>query len=257
MSRLLFVLAGTLLLTACLGGIDPAPGRNYGFIVMDTRSDGENYSTVPIGIFYRSVPLAPPSPTPRDLCFAGTFDSTRTGINPSLDHLDPGSFIAVTVGGSVAEMVPKDSVGAILFRPDAPVQFVPGDSAVFESEGGADLPPFVIRARTAEPFTMNPVGLPAVGASLPLTWTGATTPNSKMIVSLRWENEGDPDITHQLYCELDDDGSFSIPTSQVIGWRSAFTRQVVATRERVVAPAMVGVTLAVISTFEIAVPVNQ
>lgn len=259
MFRLLFVLVGTLLLTACLGGIDPAPGRNYGFIVMDTRSDGESYSTVPVGIFYRSVPLSLPDPTPRDLCFTGTFDSTGTGISPSLDHLDPGSFIAVSVSGSVAEMVAKDSLSAILFRPDAPIPFVPGDSVVFESEGGADLPPFVLRARTSEPFTMNPVGLPAAGASLPLIWTGATTPNSKMIVSLRWENEDEPDITHQLYCDLDDDGSFSIPSSQVIGWRSAFTRQVVATRERVATPSTVvaGVTYRVISNFEIAVPVNQ
>lgn len=257
MKRLSFVLVGTLLLTACLGSIDPAPARNYGFIIMDTRTDGENYSTVPLGIFYRSVPLAPPSSTPRDLCFAGTFDSTGTVISPSLDHLDPGSFIALSVSGSVAEMIPKDSLSAILFRPDAPVPFVPGDTAVFESEGGADLAAFVIRARTAEPFSMDPVGLPAVGASLPLSWTGATTPNSKMIVSLRWENEGEPDTTHQLFCDLEDDGSFSIPPTQLSGWRNAFTRQVVATRERVVAPAMVGVTLAVISHFAIDVPVNQ
>lgn len=257
MKRLSFVLVGTLLLTACLGSVDPVPARNYGFILMDARPNGESYVTAPIGIFYRSAPLSLPSPIPRDFCFEGQFDSTGTGISPSLDHLDPGDFIAMTVSGAVAQLVPKDSLSAILYRPNAPVAFVPGDSAVFESQGGADIAAFEIRARTAEPFTMDPVGLPAVGASLPLVWTGATTPNSKMIVSLRWENEGEPNTTFQLYCDLQDDGSFSIPSSQVIGWRNAFTRQVVATRERMAAPVTAGTTLRVISNFEIHVPVNQ
>ena len=257
MKRLSFVLLGTLVLTACLGSVEPAPARSYGFIIMDSRPNGENFVTVPLGIFYRSAPLALPDVTPRDFCFEGLFDSTGTGVNPSLDHLDPGEFIVVSVSGVEAEMVPKDTLSAEIYRPNAPVAFTPGDSAIFESSGGADFEPFTLRAKTAEAFTMNPVGLPAAGASLPLTWTAAPAAGSKMIVSLRWENQNEPNTTNQLYCDLEDDGAFAIPSSQLIGWRNAFTRQVVATRERVATPQTIGATLRVISNFEIDVPVNQ
>lgn len=257
MKRLLLVLSGTLLLTACLGSVEPAPERNYGFIIMDATANGENYSTLPLGIFYRSPALALPDLTPRDFCYEGLHDSTGVVVNPSLSHLDPGQFINVSVSGSDAEMVPFDTLSAEIYRPHAPLAFTPGDSAIFESSGGADFAPFVIRAKTAEPFTMNPVGLPAAGASLPLSWTAAPSPGSKMIVSLRWANEGEPNTIHLLYCDLVDDGAFAVPSSQVIGWRLAHTRQVVATRERVASPATVGATLRVISNFEVQVPVNQ
>ena len=257
MKRLLSMLIGTLLLTACLGGVEPPPDRNYGFIIMDAKPNGENYVTLPLGIFYRSPALALPDLTPRNFCYEGLHDSTGAVVNPSLNHLDPGDFIDVSVSGSGAEMVLFDTLSAEIYRPHAPLSFTPGDTAVFESEGGADFESFTVRAKTAEPFTMEPVGLPAAGASLPLVWTAAPSAGSKMIVSLRWTNEGEPETIYLLYCDLEDDGAFAIPSSQVIGWRQAHTRQVIATRERVAAPAIVGATLRVISNFEVQVPVNQ
>ena len=256
MKRSLSVL-GILLLTACLGSVEPAPERNYGFIIMDSRAVGSAYQTLPLGIFYKSPPLALPDPMPRDFCFDGQHDSTGTGVNPSLNHLDPGTAIALSVSGASTQMVPFDTLSAEIYRPHAPIAFTPGDTALFESLGGADFAPFTVRAKTAEAFTMNPVGLPAAGASLPLVWTAAPSPGSKMIVSLRWENENEPNTTYLLYCDLVDDGAFSIPSSQLLGWRNAFTRQVIAIRERVHTPQTVGATLRVISNFEIAVPVNQ
>jgi hypothetical protein len=224
---------------------------------MDSRREGAVYQTLPLGFFYKSTPLALPDPTPRDFCFEGLHDSTGTGVNPGLNHINPGSSIAVTVSGGSTQMVRFDSLNAEIYRPHAPLTFSPGDTALFESPGSADLTAFTIRAKTAEAFTMEPVGLPAAGASLPLAWTPAPAPGSKMIVSLRWENEGEEDTTYLLYCDLVDDGSFSIPSSRVIGWRNAFTREVIATRERVQTPATLGATLRVISNFEIHVPVNQ
>ena len=256
MKRFLFVL-GSMLLTACLGSVEPAPERNYGFIIMDSRPEGSGFRTLPLGLFYRSAPLALPDPVPRDFCFEGLHDSTGSGVNPSLNHLDAGTSIAVTIGGASSEMVPFDTLSAEIYRPHAPLAYTPGEVAEFSSAGGADFAPFTVSAKTAESFIMDPVGLPAAGASLPLRWTAAPEAGSKMIVSLRWENEGEPNTTYLLYCDLKDDGAFSIPSSQVIGWRNAATRQVIATRERVAIPQTVGATLRVISNFEVNVAVNQ
>ncbi len=257
MKRLSLVLVGTLLLAGCLGSVEPAPARSYGFIIMDSRPFGESFVTLPLGIFYQSPPLALPDPTPRDFCFAGLHDSTGTGVNPSLSHLDAGEIIRLAIGADTTDMVVFDTLSAEIYRPQLPVAYTPGDSVVFASAGGEDFAPFEIRAKTAEVFTMQPVGLPAAGASLPLVWTAAPSPGSKMIVSLRWENENEPNTTYLLYCDLNDDGAFSIPSSQLIGWRNAVTRQVIAIRERVAAPSTIGATLRVISNFEVDVPVNQ
>src|SRR5688500_2029689 len=149
MKRFSFVL-GTMLLTACLGSVEPPPDRNYGFIIMDSRPEGSEFRTLPLGIFYRSAPLALPDPTPRDFCFEGQHDSTGTGVNPSLNHLDPGASIAVSVSGASAQMVPFDTLSAEIYRPHAPLAFTPGDVALFESAGGADFAAFTISAKTAE-----------------------------------------------------------------------------------------------------------
>src|SRR5688500_12174267 len=163
MKRFLFVL-GLMLLTACLGSVEPAPERNYGFIIMDSRPEGSGFRTLPLGIFYRSPPLSLPDPTPRDFCFEGQHDSTGTGVNPSLNHLDPGTSIAITIGGATGAMVPFDTLSAEIYRPHAPLAFTPGEVALFASEGGADFAAFSVSAKTAEAFTMDPVGLPAAGA---------------------------------------------------------------------------------------------
>lgn len=259
MTRVLSAVLATLLLTGCLGSVDPVVQRKYGFIIMETRDSSAVYSTSPLGIFYRSQPLALPDTQARDFCFTGFVDSTATGFNPNLDHLDAGDFISMRLSGVETELVWKDStqVSAEVYRPNAVVAFTPGDTVFFDAPGGPDFPSFVARLKTAEPFTMQPVGLPAQGASLTLSWSAPSGPGSKMIVSLRWKSDLDQNVINQLYCDLTDDGSFVIPSQQVIGWRLATERQVVATRERTTTPVITGVTLRAISNFTQDIPVAQ
>ena len=255
MKQILLVVVA-LVLGGCLGNIDPVPQRNYGFILINAQPDGEQYITQPFGIFYRSHALELPNLTPRDFCYEGIVDSTDTGFNQFLDHLDAGNVLRLDLSGTQTDLVPSLISGAEVYQAPLPITFTPGDTAVVQTAGGEDIEAFSIRAKTAEPFTMQPVGLAAAGANLPLVWTAAESPGSKMIVSLRWRAPTEATVM-QLYCDLNDDGSFAVPAPQLFGWREAETRQVVATRERTVAPAPVGATLRVISNFEVAVPVAQ
>lgn len=256
MKRILLI-AVALGLSGCLGSLDPLPPRNYGFIFFNTVSDGDQHITQPFGIFYRAQEMELPSLVPRDFCFEGIHDSTDTGFSRVLDHLDAGNAIRIDLSGKQTDLIPSTLSGAEVYQAPSPIMFTPGDTAVVQSAGGADVDAFSIRAKTAEPFTMQPVGLAAAGANLPLVWTAATTPGSKMIVSLRWQTQTTGGTTMELYCDLADDGSFAVPAPQLFGWREATTRQVVAIRERTVAPIPAGATLRVISNFEVAVPVAQ
>ena len=257
MQRVLFALVGTLVLAGCLGSLEPIPDRRYGFILLDTRVVGADTVTDPIGVFYRSPPLNIPDTVARDFCFQGFVDSAAVLISPTLDHLDAGDFITMHLSGVVDELVPAVFMGAEVYKLLSPAVFSPGDSVLLESAGGPEFPAFSIHAMTAEPFTMEPVGLSAQGANLPLSWSPPAGTGSKMIVSLRWTDEGSPELVRQLYCDLVDDGSFSIPSSQLLDWRLAATRQVVASRERTRTPSVTGVTLRAVSNYEMQVPVAQ
>ena len=257
MKRAVFALAGALVLAGCLGSVDPVPDRRYGFIILDTHVIGADTVTDPIGIFYRSQPLNIPDTLARDFCYQGVVDSAAVAINPSLDHLDAGDYITMHLSGVVDDLIPVEYMDADVYRLQTPASFSPGDSVLLESPGGPDFPAFSIHAKTAEPFTMEPVGLSAQGANLQLLWSPPAGPGSKMIVSLRWKDEEDSVVVRQLYCDLVDDGAFSVPSPQLIDWRLAATRQVVATRERTRTPSVTGVTLRAISNYEMQVPVAQ
>ena len=256
MKRILSAL-GILVLTGCLGGFEPVPDRKYGFFLIEAVENGEQYATQPFGIFYSSQPLDLPGLAPREFCFESLVDSSEAVFNPNLNHLDAGNAIQLGLSGSQTALVLAVRNGAQVYQAPEFIAYTPGDTALIEAPGGSDVAAFSARLKTAEAFTMETVGLPAVGADLPLVWTAAESPGSKMIVSLRWQGAGTGTSTVQLYCDMADDGSFAVPSLQLSGWRSATSRQVVATRERVVAPAAPDVTLRLISLFERAVPVAQ
>ena len=116
--------------------------------------------------------------------------------------------------------------------------------------------------KTAEPFTMSTIALPATNQPLNVTWSPAAT-GAAMLISLLY-NDGStstPTVPNrQLFCAWIDDGAHSVPAAVVDSWRlgSAAARSALVRRLRTLVkqPAGASAFLNVISLFELPLPVS-
>jgi hypothetical protein len=225
------IAAVTLLgaLVACNADDPQVPRENYALIFTDARElPGGGYVTLPVANFVNSQQLVFDfSTNPADACLEGAYDPTQEGSDlGQLTYLDPGD---VTVAGGGAQrsldlvVDAEDDSESWEITGGEGLPFTPGDTLTFTTTGATEgFPLFSIRARSAEAFTFTEPTVPAVGQPVLLNWTTTgVRPGSAMLVSLRYRTTTSGPLTRQIFCEMVDDGSFSVPAQFATFWRTS------------------------------------
>ena len=234
-----------------------SPGsQRWGFIYVGALRNGAGeYRTSPNAQFFRgSVSSVPDARLRTDSCFVvGDYTPASSGTLTGVTYLDAGESITAAIGG-VSTTVPRVSgSGTITYALGAgsSVGYRPGDSVVVTVPGVAGgFPTAGVRAKTAEPFTFDPIA-PST-ATIPLKWTAATDLNSAMLVSLQYTPSGAGAKTQEIRCAFTDDGVDSIPLRQHQAWSAAtnVNRAVTVTRLRTAIISVDGGNMELISTFQ-------
>jgi hypothetical protein len=234
MVRTFFALSGTALLAGCIGGTEPQQ-IDYGLINIVTTPVTGGYRTAPVGLFVHGS-FTLPGTVASNLCALRGYTSTVPV--QTLNYVSAGNEIALQLSGNNTTLIPRtdgDVTSYVLPVPGSSISFTPGDTAFLSVPGASGgFPAAETFVRTAEPFTMQPVPVGTSGDDVPLQWTAAPHPNSVMVVSLRYALAGSAVPNEQIYCELVDDGAFTIATDFATSWQESTTklRSVVATRYR-------------------------
>jgi hypothetical protein len=193
-----------------------------GFLSQPTHSDGgTGYVMVPEATFYANVNLAANVP-PADSCFLAPIVPAG-GQQTTLPTLDAGPVVFTRIGGREDSLRPAVGAGMITYRPASGVRipFVPGDSIEVTVPGAAiGFPTAMMKTRTAEAFTHDPIVVPASASDITVSWTpAAPVSGSRMAVSLRYANaQSTGEVNEQIYCGFIDDGSGTVPAALTTGW---------------------------------------
>ena len=215
-------------LAACNSDDPQIPRENYALIFTDARElPGGGYVTLPVANFVNSQQLVFDfSTNPADACLEGPYDPEQEGSDLGrLEFLDPGD-VTAAVGDtqrSLQLVVDEEETESWQVATGDGLPFTPGDTLTFTASGSTDgFPSFAIRARSAEAFTFTPPTVPADGQPVVLNWTTTgVRPGSAMLVSLRYRTTSTGPLTRQVFCEMVDDGSFSVPSQYVTFWRQS------------------------------------
>jgi hypothetical protein len=235
MSRLLVILSAAALLTACIGSTEPPPAIDYGLINIVTTPVTGGFATAPVALFVHGN-FNIPNTSARDRC--QVLDFLAGGTVSGLNYVSAGSEIALRLSGSTATLIEKTDGTVrtyVLPTPGQTIPVTPGDTAFLTVPGATGgFPASEISVRTAEPFTLDPAPVGAEGSDVPLQWTAAPHPNSVMVISLRYALATSAVQNQQIYCELIDDGAFTIPGDLAFSWQATGTklRTVAASRYR-------------------------
>ena len=192
-----------------------------GFFTQSTHSDGgAGFVMAPEATFYGNVSLTVATP-PVDSCFIAPIAPAGTGTTVYVT-LDAGPVIFTRIGARDDSLRPVVTGGQVSYRPGAGIRipFVPGDSIQITVPGApVGFPTAMMKTRTSEVFTHDPIAVPATVAPINLTWTPAPQPGSSMIFSLRYANaQAAGEVNEQIYCGFVDDGSATIPANLTVGW---------------------------------------
>ncbi|MBX7119705.1 MAG: hypothetical protein K1X31_11945 [Gemmatimonadaceae bacterium] len=221
--RLPILFAAAVLSGACLDPL-PTPDGRFGTINATAISDGgAGYVMKPEAAFYDNTDLSF-STFPSDTCFVAAYVPNAT-VNGALQTLNAGDYLFTSVSGRVDSLVPAPGISLRVYGPlrTNGIPFIPGDSLTITVPGATrGFPASAVTVRTAEPFTHGAIGVPADGVGLDLTWTTPPTAGSRMTFSLRYANIFATGVENeQVYCSFIDDGSASIPTAYLNGWRTS------------------------------------
>lgn len=256
MRRLLTLpaLLAPVVLAACLEP-DPVPEANYGVIALDAIVTSTDTVLAPEAIFYRSrLATIPTSRISDNACQIATFPSEGTAITPPR-FLDAGDSVAVSTDATTLFLFPTADANREFYalQDGQTLPFTPGELVTITVPGApGGYANGTISTPTVRGFTLDTVAsAPPADSGLTLRWTPAGDDSTKMLVQLTY-GINQPDPNQQIFCELVDDGEFTIPTFLVTQWRTATTgsRAVVAARWRVAARQVNDGVLVVISAFE-------
>jgi hypothetical protein len=232
----LLAAATALALSACSDFLDTSGNADTGIITVPTFSDGGGgYLLSPLGIFYAESDLTLNVGNP-GACSVLPYDPAQLPTTGGFSTMNVGPFLLADFPARQDTLYLAQEGGLRFYRPGqaAGLLHTPGDTLVVTVPASANFPGTTILTRTAEPFDMDEVGVPALNNDLTVTWTAAPHPGSVMRYSLRYATEnspGGPD--QQLICVFADDGEATIDAGFLQGWVTAVgSRQVLATRIR-------------------------
>lgn len=234
--RLFALLALLAPLAACNDILDATDGKT-GFVALTTYSDGgAAYLLSPLGAFYNRSDLAFIPPILEN-CQITRY--TTGGSLPVGSSLDAGERVITVLPTRTDTLFPTVQFGLITYQLETigAIPHTPGDTIQVTVPGGPGYPAASARVMTAEAFTHDPVGVPASGEPITLTWTDPAQPGSLMVVSLRYAtaNSIGGALDEQVFCAFNDDGDGTIPSFFLAGWISPNpgVRAVALTRIRV------------------------
>lgn len=218
---LTFVVLGT----GCVDQL-PVPTGRYGAISAPAfAGTGGSYALRPQAAFYGRTDLSY-VPITTDTCVVALY-SESSGVSNSLNFLNAGDFIRTSVSGRVDSLFPLSGISLRVYEFPlvSGIPFTPGDTLTIVVPG-ATFPASAISVRTAEAFTHDSVMVPAIGAGLPVAWTAGIASGSQMTFSLRYNNGFTTSgLNEQVFCSFIDDGSATIPSIYLDGWRETTNNQ--------------------------------
>jgi hypothetical protein len=202
-----------LAVVACDQLTKPAALDPYGFMVMNTRVRTSGvYTTQPTAYFYTSYQINLASAGAAwDSCRVYPYDPTATSSGSS--YLPAGSSLGVSVSGRSDVLVPASTTTAGPYNMSAAgIVFTPGDTVTLTIPGDkSGFPASTVVAKTAEPFTVDPMVTPNLGQGMPLRWSTPTDNNSAMLFTFLYSNSGGSTPNEEIYCTYFDNGQDSVP----------------------------------------------
>jgi hypothetical protein len=161
-----------------------------------------------------------------DLYAAGTEQcASNRSVSGSLSFLDPGLSSLELVSGSRAVELPWNSSSGYFAASLNESDFVASASYDLEEVQVGSLGVFGISGLVQTPSTGLRItspdvenDLPFIGKSLPITWTGGY--GELAIIELGLLDTFASSIVEVVTCVVDDDGSFTVPSSAWQGWES-------------------------------------
>lgn len=252
----LSVLGLALGLAACLNSSEPFGGQqNYGFVVLETGLETEDFVLQPSATFYRTGQIQLPGTTSTaDDCIILPFNPDQGGgIFPPT--LSAGASLQLTLSGVETQLDSVRTLAGLRYIPADLTAFTPGDTVTIDVPGAdGGFPSWTMRAKTAEAFTADEVPTHEDPASLEFRWTPATGAGSRMVVSLRYPDVGGEML--ELYCELADDGAYDLTSDLAEGWRiaNALEKEASFTRWRITTQTTNGAVLLAMSSLQVPTP---
>lgn len=255
----LLPVAATLLVVGCEDSLDvDLPDDIWGFVFLDaTEPAPGDFQVQPEAFFFRGrLSAVPNAANPPDSCNTVAFSPLSSSGPPlGVTTIDAGDAVGLQIGAAQEQL--DRIVGAsqtVYEYAGGFLAYTPGDSVIITVPGAVGgFPQGTVRARTAEPFTMSTIDPPLGTETIHFTWTAASTPQSAMIVSLRFATSGQT-LNRQVLCAFTDDGADSIKYDWYGEWAASPVREVVATRLRTTYATVGGATLGVVSTFPLPTP---
>lgn len=255
---LLPVLA-TALVAGCEDSLSVSiPDDIWGFVFLSATepSPGEYY-VAPEAFFFRgrvsAVPLASQA---SDTCSTVGFSPTTSNAPTNVTYIDAGNALALQLGGAQEQLDRvTEQARTVYSYAGGVLAYNPGDSVVVEIPGAiGGFPQGTIRARTAEPFTINTIDAPQGTETIQLNWTpAANTQPSALVVSLRFAEDG-ATLNRQVLCAFVDDGADSITFQEYSDWAASPVRDVLVTRLRTHYIVIGDARLGVVSRFDVPTP---
>ncbi len=235
--RYLALFAGMLVLGACNNDrFGPAKERT-GFISATAYdAGGGNYALRFLGAFYKYDGLVTGIGAPEN-CQGAPYTPQNTTV-ATLPTLSAGQHLYTTIGGRKDTLFQSTGLGLTAYQllTVNAVPFTPGDTLTVEVPGETGgFPGTVLKVRTSEAFTFDPIDPGTEGQPLTIRWTPAPQPGSLMTFSLRLNTGGTAATPNaQIYCVFNDDGTGEVSAALGNIWRGALpeSRSVQAVRIR-------------------------
>lgn len=240
--RPLAILAIPLTLAACdlsssLGNSNTLVGLGLAPITVS----GNTITVEPVLQFARNAAFSLPNTAlPADQCQGPVAIDNTTGPGVNLNDIDAGPTIGWQQGQTQEQLVKIVSGTEQQYVPSAAggIAAQPGALVTITIPGATDgFPAMTVVARLAENLTgIGPINpSPAAGQGLLLQWDAPTVAqDSAKVEFLLQYNTGGGTPNQQIICRLNDDGSFTVDPSFLIGWRLAPDngKQAIITRYR-------------------------
>jgi hypothetical protein len=256
--------AGLALVSACNAlTSSAAPGTPVAIVSMNARSKGGGFTTSPTANFYSATSITFSSASvASDSCVLASYSATAPSGNTA-KVIGAGAYVLMQVSGHTDSLVKATTVDQTYQSIHASgVAFNPGDSVTFSILGDiVGFPQTTVTAKTAEPFTLNPIVVPPTGQPMTVTWSTGTDANGAMLVSLRY-NDGTAGVTGlnaQVFCDFHDDGSGTVQAVNIAKWAASSQREVLVQRLRTVLLQVQSANTAyvnILSTFDLPLPVS-
>ena len=254
--------AAAAVLVGCNNSATQLKSVPYGFLTFVAQQKGSGYTATAVGSFYDASGLSiPTGNAPWDSCRVQSYSSAPgTSLGTIFPSMNAGSSIQVKVGPRTDSLFPVVINRETQYRSrlTTGIPYTPGDSVAVVIPGAAGELGFAalsFKAKTAEAFTVQDFGTPAVGSRIDLRWTKGQDLNNTMVFSFRYSGVNADTLNTQVYCQFRDDGADSIPSKYMGAWAQARAKTWVASRVRTyVAPVARNGYFDFISTFDVPTP---